>query len=77
VVQLGVRGSEAQAREAFAQMRGRFGDALSGAGPVITQAQVNGNTLYRVRAGPMERDEANAACTKIKAAGGDCFVARN
>ncbi len=77
VVQLGVSGSEAAARTAFEGFRSRYGAALGGAGPVITQAEVNGKTIFRVRAGPMGRDEAEETCTKVKAAGGACFFARN
>jgi cell division protein FtsN len=77
VVQLGVATSEAGAREAFNGFRARYGAALSGASPGIVKAEVNGNTVYRVRTAPMDRADANEACTKVKASGGSCFVARN
>jgi hypothetical protein len=77
VVQLGVSSSEAGAREAFNSFRAKYGSALSGASPGIIKAEVNGNTIYRVRTAPMDRSEANEACTKVKASGGTCFVARN
>ena len=35
------------------------------------------STVYRVRVGPMSRDDATALCTSCKAAGGQCFVAKN
>jgi len=76
-IQLGVRGTEAQARAAFNEFRSRVGDALGGASAIVRKAEVKGNTVFRVRAGPMTQSEANAACAKVKAAGGDCFVAKN
>ena len=44
---------------------------------MIRKADVNGATVYRVRVGPMSQADATALCTKLKAAGGNCFVARN
>ncbi|KAA2235361.1 SPOR domain-containing protein [Salinarimonas soli] len=77
VVQLGVSSSESQARDAFNQFRSKYGAALSGTSPGIVKAEVNGNTIYRVRTAPMDRGDANEACSKIKASGGSCFVAKN
>jgi hypothetical protein len=77
-VQLAIRNSEERARQAFADMRDKFGGPLAGASPIIRKAEFNGNTIFRVRAGPYaSMDEANAACASIKSAGGDCFVAKN
>jgi len=76
-VQLGVRGSESEARAAFQQFQQRYGEALGGHAPMIRKAEVNGNTVFRVRVGPMSRDEATSLCSRIQAAGGQCFTAKN
>ncbi len=44
---------------------------------MIRKAEVNGKEVYRVRVGPMARDEASALCSKIQGQGGQCFVAKN
>lgn len=75
-IQLTAEGSEASARSAFNEMRGRF-DALSGYSPNIRRAEVGGRTVYRVRVGSFSREEAVSVCEKLKAEGGKCFVARN
>lgn len=74
--QLGVAGSESAANAAFAQLQRKYAD-LEGLSPMIRKAEVNGNTIYRVRVGPMSRDEASALCSKVQGQGGQCFVAKN
>ena len=75
-VQLGVRGSEQEARAAFAQYVSKYPE-LSGHAPAIVRAEVAGKTVYRVRVGNLSRDEANTLCTGLKSSGGQCFVAQN
>jgi hypothetical protein len=76
-VQLGVRNTEREGRVMFEQMQQRFASDLSGFSPSLRQAEINGKTAYRVRVGPMSRDDAASLCTRLKAAGGQCFVANN
>lgn len=76
-VQLAVRPSEKEARTAYQQLQQRFADDLNGRSPAIRSAQVNGKTIYRVRIGPMSRDDASNLCSKLKTSGGQCFVANN
>ena len=76
-VQLAVRPSEKEARTAYQQLQQRFADDLNGRSPAIRQAEVNGKTVYRVRIGPMSRDDASNLCSKLKTSGGQCFVANN
>ncbi|MGJ3264632.1 MAG: SPOR domain-containing protein [Salinarimonas sp.] len=76
-VQLAIRGSEDSARAAFAQLQGQYSGIIGDGQPIIRQAVVNGNTIYRVRVGPYSLERANQACDQIKAAQGDCFVAAN
>ena len=75
-VQLGVRGSESEARAAFREMQGKYSQ-LAGKPELIRQAEVNGKTLYRVRVGPLAKNEASSLCSALQGAGGQCFVAKN
>ena len=72
-----MRDTERDARLAFNQFQQRYAGDLSGFSPIILQAEINGRTAYRVRVGPMSRDDATSLCTRLKAAGGQCFVANN
>jgi hypothetical protein len=75
-VQLGVSGSEEDAQAAFGRFQKKFSE-LEGMPSMIRKAEVNGNTLFRVRVGPMSRDEASSLCSKLQGQGGQCFVAKN
>jgi len=75
-VQLAARPSEAAARDSFAQLQRRYAD-LGSFEPMIRRAQVGERTVYRLRVGPMSRDEATNLCSSLQSQGGDCFVARN
>lgn len=77
VVQLGISNSEDRARAAFSQYQSRYSGIIDNANPIVRRAEVNGNTIYRVRVGPYDLSSANSVCDRIKSAGGDCFVARN
>ncbi|MBA1156763.1 SPOR domain-containing protein [Microvirga mediterraneensis] len=75
-VQLGLANSEAGAQTAFASFQRRYPD-LEGMPSLIRKAEVNGNTIYRVRVGPLSKDEASSLCSKLQGQGGQCFVAKN
>ncbi|MEL6063232.1 MULTISPECIES: SPOR domain-containing protein [unclassified Methylobacterium] len=75
-VQLGVRGSAAEARAALHQLQGKYSQ-LAGKPELIRQAEVNGKTIFRVRVGPLEKAEASSLCSSLQSAGGQCFVAKN
>lgn len=75
-VQIGVRASESDARAAFRQMQGKFSQ-LSGKPELIQQAEVGGKSIYRVRVGPLAKNDATSLCTELKGAGGQCFVSKN
>ncbi|HEX8376033.1 MAG TPA: SPOR domain-containing protein, partial [Geminicoccaceae bacterium] len=74
--QLGVRTSQAEAQAAFKQMQGKFSQ-LNSQPALIRQAEVNGKTIFRVRVGPLGKDEATSLCSQLQGAGGQCFVAKN
>ncbi|HEV7438429.1 MAG TPA: SPOR domain-containing protein [Methylobacterium sp.] len=75
-VQLGVRTSERDAQVAFKQMQAKY-TQLAGQPELIRQAEVNGKTIFRVRVGPLGKNEATSLCTQLQGAGGQCFVAKN
>jgi hypothetical protein len=75
-VQLGVRSSQADAQAAYKSFQQKYSE-LGRHAPIIRKAEVNGATLYRVRVGPMSRDEASTLCSTLQGQGGQCFVAKN
>jgi cell division septation protein DedD len=76
-VQLSVQPTEEQARKQAQDLRQKYAGQLGGRAPQVQAAEVNGKTLYRIRVGPMSKDNANDLCTRLKAAQGACFVAQN
>lgn len=75
-VQLGLANSESGAETAFTAYQKKYPD-LAGRSSMIRKAEVNGNTIYRVRVGPMTREDASSLCSKLQGQGGQCFVAKN
>jgi hypothetical protein len=75
-VQLAVSASEGEARSAFQKLQQKYAD-LGGQPAIIRKAEVNGSTVFRVRVGPMSRDDASSLCSKLQGQGGQCFVAKN
>ncbi len=76
-VQLANRTPEEEARAAYDQLSDKFAADLGGKPATVTQAQVNGRSVYRIRVTPLSRDDANTLCTRLKASGGQCFVVAN
>ncbi len=76
-VQFGAAGSEAEARELMTKIVAKYGGQLSGRKPSFKMAKVNDKTVYRVRVGGLSKESATGVCGKVKAAGGNCFVAGN
>jgi len=77
VVQLAAPRSEADAQSAIARLKKKFPDVLADAELSVHQAEVKGETIYRVRATGFSKGEAGALCAKLKAGGGDCFIAKD
>ena len=78
MVQLGAPGSESEARATFTSLQRRFSDQLGSDNPTIRRAELNGGrTVYRLRVGPYTSEAAAQKCEALKAAGGQCFIARN
>jgi hypothetical protein len=76
-VQLAAPATDKEAQSASARLQVKYANALGGMQPTIHQADVNGRSIYRVRVGGMAKADAVALCQKLKASGGDCFVARD
>ena len=77
-MQLAAPRSEADAQSAIAQAS-RASTPTRSAIPKlgVHQADVKGQTIYRVRASGLSKADAGALCAKLKAGGGDCFIAKN
>lgn len=76
-VQLASQKSRAEAEKAFAALKRRFPALLGEARPVIVSARVGDRgTFYRVRVGAPSAAAAASLCSRLKAAGGSCFVVR-
>lgn len=76
-VQFAAPHSEADAQRAISQLKSKYSAELGGAELGVHKADVNGQTIYRVRAGGLSKADAAALCAKLKAGGGDCFIAKN
>jgi hypothetical protein len=76
-VQLAAPRSESEAQGAIARLQNKYNGDLGSSSLAVHKAEVNGETIYRVRAGGLSKAEALSLCSKLKASGGDCFVARN
>ncbi|MGJ4855647.1 SPOR domain-containing protein [Labrys sp. La1] len=79
VVQVSSQRTPADAQNAFQSLQRRFGGVLNGMKPSIRKVDLpDRGTYYRVRVGGWSTPaEATAFCGKLKAAGGDCVIARN
>ena len=76
-VQFAAPPSEAEARDRMSRLQKKYGDALDGHTPSMTQATSNGKSVYRIRVNQLSREQAKALCDKMLAAGGKCYVAQN
>jgi hypothetical protein len=79
VVQVSSQKSQTEATAAFQGLQRRFPSIVGNLKPSIKKADLGDKgTFYRVRIGSWAaRDGATAFCAKLKAAGGDCVVAKN
>ena len=76
-VQFAAPRSEAEAQADISRIKTKYADNLGGTALAVHKVEVNGETVYRVRAGGLTKADAAALCAKLKSSGGDCFVARN
>ncbi|MBM3927540.1 MAG: SPOR domain-containing protein [Sphingomonadales bacterium] len=73
LVQLGSFPSEAAANTAWTTLSKRFA-YLANLGKSIERAEVNGNTVYRLRVNAGSNGNATTICGRLKVAGEACFV---
>ena len=76
-VQLAAPRSEADAQSAIQKLQTKYSSALGDNELGVRKAEVNGDTIYRVRASGLSKASAQSLCQKLKSDGGDCFVAKN
>ena len=76
-VQLAAPASEQEAKDTVARLEKKFAAELGGRHTAVEKADSNGRTVYRVRVVGLASDDANVLCSRLKAGGGACFVARN
>jgi len=76
LVQLGSFGSESEANATWATISRKYG-YLAPLGKSVQAAQVNGQTVYRLRVNAGGAGAATALCAKLSAAGQACFVPKS
>jgi hypothetical protein len=76
-VQISSQPSEALAQKSLQSLGARFSGVIEGRPVGIQSAEIPGKgTFYRVRVAAESKTEAANLCNRLKAAGGNCFVAR-
>jgi hypothetical protein len=76
-VQVASRRSAEDAQQTFQAMRRDFPAIFQDKEMAVQRAEIEGRgTFYRVRVMADTRDEAVDLCTRLKSAGGSCFVTR-
>ena len=75
-VQLAAPRSEGEAQSTIARLKTKYGALLGDSELGVHKAVVNGDTVYRVRVSGLSKSDAAALCSKVKASGGDCFLAK-
>jgi cell division protein FtsN len=78
VLQIGSYPTRAEAEASWDSFKSKHASVVQDLSDDIKAADLGGKgTWYRLRLGPFtEKGAANAACEKIKAAGGSCFLTR-
>ena len=76
-VQIASQPTEEGAQASWRTLSGRYSSVLGGLSVDIQRADIPGKGIFhRVRVPAGTRDQANALCSRYKAAGGSCFVSR-
>jgi hypothetical protein len=78
IVQLAALPTEAAARSEWERLAHRMPGLLDHRAPVVTKAEVNGHTWWRLRTGGFaSAADARGFCAEVKAKGGGCAVERS
>jgi hypothetical protein len=75
-VQLAAPKSEAEAQSAMTRLNSKYSAELNGSAIGVHKAQVNGETIYRLRVSGLTKADAAAMCARLKGEGGQCFIAK-
>ena len=75
-VQLAAPKSEAEAQSTMTRLNSKYAAELNGSAIGVHKAQVNGDTIYRLRVSGLTKADAAAMCAKLKGEGGQCFIAK-
>jgi SPOR domain len=75
-VQLAAPKSEAEAKSTAARLTSKYSAELNGSAIGVHKAEVNGDTIYRLRVSGMTKADAAALCARLKGEGGQCFIAK-
>lgn len=77
-VQVAGHFNQSVALKAYRRVQGRFSSVLGGRDPIVLRDRASrGRRIYAVRIGAQTRGEADALCTRLRGAGGNCAVFRN
>jgi hypothetical protein len=75
-VQLAAPKSEAEAKSTATKLTSKYGAELNGSAIGVHKAEVNGETIYRLRVSGLTKADAAAMCARLKGEGGQCFIAK-
>jgi hypothetical protein len=75
-VQLAAPKSEAEAKSTATKLTSKYGAELNGSQIGVHKAEVNGETIYRLRVSGLTKADAAAMCARLKGEGGQCFIAK-
>jgi SPOR domain len=75
-VQLAAPKSEAEAKSTATKLASKYSAELNGSQIGVHKAEVNGETIYRLRVSGLTKADAAAMCAKLKGEGGQCFIAK-
>ena len=75
-VQLAAPKSEAEAQSTMTRLNSKYSAELNGSPIGVHKAQVNGETIYRLRVSGLTKADAAAMCARLKGEGGQCFIAK-
>ncbi|MBN9021037.1 MAG: SPOR domain-containing protein, partial [Rhizobiales bacterium] len=77
LVQVAAQRSEEAASSSYRDLQRRFPSILGAFQPQIVRVDLGEKGVYyRVRVGPFAGNDATRLCNDLKAAGGDCLLAR-
>jgi hypothetical protein len=75
-VQLAAPKSEAEAQSTLTRLNSKYSAELNGSALGVHKAEVNGETVYRLRVVGLTKADAAALCARLKGEGGQCFIAK-